>query len=282
MAKSLLRADGVNLSYTMTSDKPTCLATVSLDAHGSASYEFLIDNTSTFDFSLDWLPTPSNIEPSVLHIGTLVTVIEPGASILFEWASKVSRVAPIVFDPNVRSAVMNDRKRYQGVIKKWLTISTVVKVSDEDLFWLYPGHTIHGIVQQWFDEAKSVSLIVVTKGAHGIDGFTRAGCYATVPALVVTVVDTVGAGDTVGAIMVEALIEKGLAQLQGDVLSAVLSRAAAAAAITCSRAGAQPPTRADIEEFCIAASATPVLRAADPPLRTISNLELPAGKLGEI
>ena len=89
--------------------------------------------------------------------------------------------------------------------------------------------------------------MVITKGSSGLIGVTSQGVIS-VPGVKVNVVDTVGAGDTVGAIIVEAVVEKGLAALHGELLSSVLSRAAKAAAITCSRAGAQPPSKSEIEE----------------------------------
>ena len=109
MALKQLHKDGVLLDFVKFSDKPTCLAIVSLNAKGGASYEFVIDDTATFDFSHSWLPDAAVSKPSLLHIGTLVTAIEPAASVLFEWSSKVAKFAPIVFDPNIRPAVMIDR-----------------------------------------------------------------------------------------------------------------------------------------------------------------------------
>ena len=142
-AKKELSRDGVGLGLSLTSDKPTCTATVSLDSKGSASYEFLIDGTATFDFNSSWLPDPERLKPSVLHIGTLVTIIEPGASVLFDWAVKVGEFAPIVFDPNVRGSVMADKAKYAAAVEKWVSISSVVKVSDDDIAWLYPSSKTH-------------------------------------------------------------------------------------------------------------------------------------------
>lgn len=242
--KAQLLADGVKLDYVKFSDLPTCTANVSLDANGSATYLFTIAGTATFDFSHDWLPVPASDHPAVLHIGTLATIIEPGAAILHEWATKVADYAPIVFDPNVRSSVLGDRDLYQAAVAKWAGISSVIKVSDDDLAWLYPGRDLIDLANQWI--SQGVGLVVITRGADGLTGVSSEGVIS-VPGVKVVVVDTVGAGDTVGAIVVEALVEKGLGRLHGDVLAAVLSRAAKAAAITCSRAGAVPPTREEIE-----------------------------------
>jgi fructokinase len=122
MAKDELVSAGVKLDYVKYSEKPTCLAIVSLSDSGSATYEFVIENTATFDFNSKWLPEPQTDLPSLLHIGTLATVIEPGASVLFEWAKSSAKVAPIVFDPNIRSAVISDRDQYVMQVDRWVSI----------------------------------------------------------------------------------------------------------------------------------------------------------------
>jgi fructokinase len=242
-ARAELLRDGVNLDLALASDKPTCTASVTLDAAGGASYEFLIDGTATFDFAPSWLPDPYRYQPQVLHIGTLVTVIEPGASALYDWAMHVAEFAPIVFDPNIRPSVQPDHDLYEAAVEKWAALSAVIKVSDDDLAWLFPQSSIDDVAKRWINDG--VFLVVVTRGANGIVGFTEDG-RVEVPGVKVDVVDTVGAGDTVGAIVVEAMIEHGLIELRGDTLQEVLSRAAGAAAITCSRQGAQPPYKHEL------------------------------------
>ena len=237
-ARKELSRDGVGLELSLTSDKPTCTATVTLDSKGSASYEFLIDGTATFDFNSSWLPDPERLKPSVLHIGTLVTIIEPGASVLFDWAVKVGEFAPIVFDPNIRPSVMGDRAKYAAAVEKWVSISSVVKVSDDDIAWLYPSESLDVVAHRWIE--AGVNCVVITRGAKGLIGFTASG-MEQVDGVKVDVVDTVGAGDTVGAIVVEGIIKHSVHGLQGQVLDALLHKAAIAAGITCSRAGAQPP-----------------------------------------
>ena len=244
MAKEELVASSVKLDYVKYSDKPTCLAMVSLSDSGSASYEFVIENTATFDFNPDWLPNPQTERPSLLHIGTLATAIEPGASVLFDWAQSVAKVAPIVFDPNIRPAVISDRKKYLMQVERWVSISSSVKVSDEDIKWLYPSLEIEQVVDNWL--VKGPSLVVVTYGEKGLAGY-RVGEKVFVDAIKVAVADTVGAGDTVGAILVEAIVKDGLDTLCRVRLEMMLKRAAKAAAITVSRSGANPPTLKEID-----------------------------------
>ena len=238
-AKAELDADGVGTKFAKFSDLPTCQAIVTLNVNGGASYEFVIDGTATFDFQRSWLPDAYKHKPSLLHIGTLVTVIEPAASVLFDWALEVSELAPIVFDPNIRPAVLADRDKYRSQVEKWVGISSVVKVSDDDLTWLYPGKDHIELAKEWV--ASGVSVVVVTRGAEGLIGVTRHG-ISQAAGVKVDVVDTIGAGDTVGAVIAEAVKEIGLEELHSGALTVVLEKAARAAAITCSRKGAQPPT----------------------------------------
>jgi fructokinase len=244
MAKAELCSANVILDYAQYSNKPTCTAKVKLSKSGKATYEFVTEGTATFDFSDLWLPDPKSLKPSLLHIGTLATIIEPGASVLFEWAQSVAQVAPIVFDPNIRPAVLGNRDEYVKKVKKWVAISSAVKVSDEDLNWLYPGKAINEIVNEWLE--VGVELVVVTLGEQGITAF-RKNEQISVVAVKVVVADTVGAGDTVGAVLVEAIVDNGLDRLTGEVLKTMLKRAVKAAAITVSRTGANPPSKEEID-----------------------------------
>ena len=245
MASKELSRDGVGLGLSLESNKPTCTATVHLDKAGSATYAFVIDGTATFDFLPSWLPDPEKIKPSVLHIGTLATVVQPGATILFDWAVKCAEFAPIVFDPNVRPSFLGDSKKYCQAVEKWVGISSVVKLSDEDIAWLYPDQSLDEVAHRWLE--GETSLVVVTRGAKGIIGYTR-GAQEEVESAQVAVVDTVGAGDTVGAIIVEAVVQHSVAGVVGQVLVDTLHRAAVAAGITVSRAGAQPPRMHELVE----------------------------------
>lgn len=224
-----LCAYGVDLSLTNKVNLPSSFALVDLDEFGVAKYEFKLEETATFNFGA-WLPSGS---PSVLSVGSLAIIVEPGASRLFEWASQLNTI--IIFDPNVRVSVLSDRKKYREYFEKWLDISDVVKLSEEDLLWL--NYSVEEILQ------FGVDLVVVTRGEKGLSGFRINESYS-VEAAKVEVVDTVGAGDTVGAVLIEGLLNHG--ELIGENLRSVLERASRAAAITCSRAGAKPPNLAEL------------------------------------
>ena len=232
LIESELSEFGVNLDLANKSNLRTAQAIVSLVESGAATYQFELANTATFDFG-GWLPKGS---PAIVHFGSLATIVEPGASDLYKWASGLD--ALIVFDPNVRSSVLSERDVYRAYFKKWAKISDVVKLSDEDLSWL--GTSVDEILN------FGVDLVVVTHGENGLSGFRHGEKYS-VSGVVVDVVDTVGAGDTVGAVLVEGFVKYG--ELSGENLESVLKRAAVAAAITCTRAGAKPPSIEELESF---------------------------------
>ena len=243
--RQYLENAGVLLDFVNYSNKPTCTATVTLDKAGGASYQFLIDETSTFDYQLDQLPDPQKQAPSLLHIGTLVCAIEPCASVLHRWVSGFKERVPIVYDPNIRPSVIADRNLYLKQVLRWVSLSDVVKLSLDDLNWLYPGKSVDDVAKEFI--GMGVELVVVTLGDAGIVAITKDEKVA-IEAVKTKVVDTVGAGDTVGAILVEAIIKYGLEKLTGQLLTDTLNRAAAAAAITISRAGANPPIQAELDQ----------------------------------
>ena len=226
-----LKDSGVDLSLVVLGSKPTALANAVIDQKGVASYSFELEGTITFDFSSSWLPSE---KPAVVHVGSVATLVEPGASELLSWVKGLS--VPVVFDPNVRPSILGDKNLYRAAVERWVAAASVVKLSDEDLSWLY-GEDEAGVVKRWLSDG--VSVVVVTRGSAGLRGFFG-DVVIDVPAVSVELVDTVGAGDTIGAVVVEGVVKHGLAGL-GANLDSVLRRAALAASITCSRAGANPP-----------------------------------------
>jgi fructokinase len=180
-----------------------------------------------------------------LHIGTLVCAIEPCASTLHQWVTGFKHSVPVVYDPNIRPSVIADRTLYLKQVLRWVSLSSVVKLSLDDLNWLYPDKSVDDVAKEFI--GMGVKLVVVTLGDAGIVAITKDE-NVEVKAVKTKVVDTVGAGDTVGAILVEAIIKYGLEKLTGQLLTDTLNRAAQAAAITISRAGANPPTQAELDQ----------------------------------
>lgn len=230
-AAELIEA-GVGLEFALRSGLPTAKALIDVSS-GAPSYQFQLEETATFEFARDWLPSG---EPSAVHVGSLASIIKPGCEALFEWATLIE--APILFDPNIRPNVLGDVSKYRELVEKWFSIADVVKLSEEDLDYLYLGK-LSDLLE------FGPSLVVLTRGEQGITAFTSEG-LVDVPGVAIEVVDTVGAGDTVGAVLAEAIAKFGLTGLLGEALFATLNRAARAAAITCSRAGAQPPKASEL------------------------------------
>lgn len=229
---------GVDLSAVNRSSLPTALARAEIQENGSAKYEFELADTATFAFSSDWLPTDS---VDVVHVGSVATLVEPGASELFKWVSSSDSI--VVFDPNVRPSIQGDVTVYQAAVEKWISVADVVKLSDNDLNWLYSESEVT-VVNRWI--SSGISLVVVTLGAAGLRAYFG-NEVVEVPGAAITLVDTVGAGDTIGAVLVEGVLDHGLSGLlDQSVLREVLERAVKAAGITCSRAGANPPWKEEL------------------------------------
>ena len=240
MIEAELRDSGVDLSLVVRRDLPTALAIASIDDNGLARYEFELEGSASFAFDQSWLP---HGEPDVIHIGSVATLLEPGASELLHWLSEKS--APIVFDPNVRPSIQGDQGLYRAAVERWLDYATVVKMSEDDFRWLY-SESEEELVRSWI--GRGVSIVIVTRAEKGLSAYS-ADFELSVDAVSVEVVDTVGAGDTIGAVVVEGLLQYGLPGLNMQTLSIVLSRAAKAASITCSRAGANPPWLEELDRL---------------------------------
>ena len=236
--KEELEASGVDLSLAYRGDRATALAIASIDEKGLASYKFELEGSSSFTFDRSWLPGG---EPGVIHIGSVATLLEPGASELFNWAKDKS--APIVFDPNIRPSIESDKKIYREAVERFISIAAVVKLSEDDLTWLYKVPEGE-VITNWL--SRGTEIVVVTRAERGLSAFTRDG-RIDCPAAKVELVDSVGAGDTIGAVIVEGLLKYGLGGLKADALKRVLERAAKAAGITCSRAGANPPWKEELD-----------------------------------
>jgi fructokinase len=163
----------------------------------------------------------------------------------------------VSYDPNIRAALLGDRDRAEVVrrVERCVGLSDLVKASDEDLDWLYPGDPAERVAERWL--ALGPAAVLVTRGGDGAEGFT-ANARAAVPAVAAAVVDTVGAGDSFMSATLDALAGRrllgaaarpALAGLEAGALAAVLRHAAAAATVTVSRAGANPPDLAELREY---------------------------------
>ncbi|MGA4842669.1 carbohydrate kinase family protein [Streptomyces sp. G45] len=232
-----LRAAGVDVSSVQRGEEPTTLAVASVGPDGSAGYSFYVEGTADRLFS-----APARLPEGAraLSFGTCSLVLEPGASAYEELLRRAAaRGVFTALDPNVRAGLIADADAYRARFASWLPSVSLLKLSEDDARWL------GGTPKEWL--ASGPTAVVVTRGAAGLSVFTRDGGEVAVPGVAVDVVDTIGAGDTVNAALLhglaarDALSAGALAELGGDAWADVLRFAARAAAVTCSRAGAEPP-----------------------------------------
>lgn len=243
-----LRDEGVGTALILRSAAPTTLSVVSVGPTGVPSYAFHGHGAADRQLTVDTLPVLSD-SVKALQFGSYALVVEPVGPALRALAARERDRRLIAYDPNVRLNVEPDLQRWLPVVQDMVALSHIVKVSDEDLGLLYPDEAPAVVAQRWLD--AGARLVVVTRGATGCEAWTRQG-HATAPALLVDVIDTVGAGDTFQAAILtwldehDALTPASIDALGVPEVAGMLRFAARAASITCSRRGADMPRRAEL------------------------------------
>lgn len=244
LVRRWLAASNVTVLDQPTGSGRTSTAAVTLDDSGAASYVF----------DLDWdLHAVPDEECEVLHVGSIATVLDPGADAVLEAVRAHRGRALVSLDPNARPAITPDRTGPVARVEELVALADVVKVSDEDLDWLHPGVDPVDTATRW--STLGPALVVVTRGGDGAVAVRHDGTRLEVPGVPVTVADTVGAGDTFSGVLIDTLLAHdvrgadGAARLRAlsdrDVLG-VVTTAAIGAAINVSRPGADPPSRAEL------------------------------------
>lgn len=242
-----LNASNVDAGFAARSDRTTTLAFVRL-VDGQASYAFYDENTAGRLLSASDLPQIGN-DVKALFFGGISLVVEPCAETYEALMKREAGTRCIMMDPNVRPGFIKDEKTYRDRILRMLGMTDVVKVSDEDLQWLMGEGDIGAKARELLDLGPAV--VFVTKGAEGVTAYYDGG-ELFVASRRVEVVDTVGAGDTFNAGVLAAFHELGvldknaIRSLSDEVLEAAMTLGARAAAVTVSRAGANPPTRDEL------------------------------------
>lgn len=239
-----LERSGVDLRIAQRGDEPTARAVV--EPGPAPSFTFSGDGTA--DVSLDPIDTTVlGPGPHVLHGGTLGMFRPPGATVLADLLDRHQGLVSL--DPNVRPSLIDDRDAWFGWFERWLRRCDVLRGSDEDFAWIAPGRDPERLAEELLE--RGVGAVLVTRGGDGVDVHLPAGVLH-VPAVAVEVVDTVGAGDTFCGAVLTALLERGVAErrelddLSADDWRVVVAFAVEAAAVTCSRPGADPPWRHEL------------------------------------
>jgi fructokinase len=243
-----LAASNVVVVPGTRSTAATSTATAVLDESGVASYTF----------ELDWrLPPAEEVERRLsgaraLHTGSIAAFLAPGGDAVLDLVRAAAGRTTVSYDPNARPVLMGEAVPARERVEQFVAAADVVKVSDEDLGWLAPGEDPATVAAQWL--ALGPSVVVVTRGGDGATGFCADG-RVEVPSPPVVVVDTVGAGDAFMSGLLDALATAELLGVEHaeelraigtDTLAAALRHATRVAAVTCSRPGADPPTRAEL------------------------------------
>ena len=242
-----LADEQVGTPCTVRVAAPATLSLVGLGAGGVPSYAFYGEGAA--DRRLPLQALASVPEAQAYHFGSYAMVVEPVAGTQRALVEREWQRSVIAYDPNVRLNVEPDLQRWRDTLRWMLPRTALLKVSDEDLGLLYPGRAADELAREWL--AAGVALVVVTRGGEGAQAWTAARRGSAEPVRV-DVVDTVGAGDTFQAALLTALAERGLLSRQALAtlcdadLAAVLAFASRAAAITCSRRGADLPRRAEL------------------------------------
>ncbi len=241
---------GVDTRLAVRTDRPTPVARISTDSAGHPRYEFQVDRTADTALTPEALPAtlPANIQ--AIALGSYPIAVPPMADALAALAAREGAQRVISIDANVRPALVGDLAAWRQRFGALLAHATIVKASDEDVFAAFgPDCEAATLAQRWIE--AGVSLVIVTLGPAGATAFFG-GASMTVPGQSVRVVDTVGAGDGFHAALLSRLHARGLLErgalqrIASTDMDDALRYAIAAAAITCSRAGADPPNRADM------------------------------------
>lgn len=251
----VLHKSNVNTDACIRAERPTTLAFVKL-TDGVASYRFYDENTAARCIEIPDLP---NFPESAcaFYFGGISLCSEPAANAYVVLAEQVAAKATIVLDPNIRPNFIIDESAYRERLIRLIAVADVIKVSDEDLEWLAPQYsTEQDRVSYLRDKTRdSAALIVVTRGSKGAQAYLASGNNVYVEAKKAEVVDTVGAGDTFNAGLLESLNNEGylnkdaIKNLSDEVVEKALVRGAEVAAITVSRAGANPPWASELANY---------------------------------
>jgi fructokinase len=241
----------VDISLVQRGDEPTTLAVAGIAADGSAHYSFHVEGTAD-RLVADPGELPGDV--TILSLGTLSLLLEPGASIYETMLRRQARRGGLtVLDPNIRAVLVSDPDGHRARFASWLPDIGLLKLSVEDARWLggdSAGGEVLGTAREWLTRGPGAA--VITRGADGLSAVTGAGELVEVPAVPAKVVDTIGAGDTVHGALLCWLHRSGITGVDGlrgvgvSGWREALEFAARAAAITVSRAGAEPPYAGEV------------------------------------
>ena len=242
----------VNVSdeYCVGTDQQTTLAMILTGPDGHPDYSLYTKGTADCSMEMSDIPAELDARDQVIHMGSFATALPESGAVLREFAKRQAGKCFIAFDPNVRAIVIPEKEPWFHMIDEMLPLTNFVKASDEDLEFLYPGRPHQVFIEQALDAGADIAC--VTRGPDGAMAQSASGAKVDLPGRKVDVVDTVGAGDTFQASCLHYLGAAGLTK-RGEArnvdLESMVRFAIDAAALTCTRRGADLPTLAEIEAF---------------------------------
>lgn len=249
-----LQENNVNLHYCPRIDGQTTLAFVSLgeESGQEPQYAFYAAGAVDRNMTPDDLPEQFDETILALHFGSISLVLEPGATALETLMKRESRRRILTLDPNVRPALITDAEPYRQHFSNWVSLVDILRLSQADFEYLYPRRNIQDLLPEWFQ--AGLRLVILTRGEYGSSAYLPGGIEAFAPAPKVEVEDTVGAGDSFFSAALAYLYDHGMlsnrssiSKINEEELHACLNYAAKAAAINCTRKGANPPFRHEMD-----------------------------------
>jgi fructokinase len=248
-----LAGNGVDLSFAVRAAEPTSLAIVAVGHQGVVEYDFRVQGTADWQWRDHELTGALDGQVVALHAGSLALTMPPGADVLQRLLAQAREDMTISYDPNCRPLLMGSPNAVRGRIEALVGLADVVKASADDLDWLLPGHAPEQVAEAWL--ARGPSLVVITLGPDGLLAATRQAGVLRRPGRRVEVVDTVGAGDACMSALLAGLHRRdllgagrrpALGATDAATVQEVVDEAVLAAAITCTRHGADPPTAEEL------------------------------------
>lgn len=244
--RAALGTDGVRLDLISATDDPTTLAVAEIDTHGTASYRFYVDGTSAPGLTDEDTAAVPRRDLAALHIGTLGLVLEPAGTTIERLVSDAPSTTLVMLDPNSRPSATRDAPAFRARIGRLAGRADVVKVSDDDLAFLAPDVPADAAIERLLQDG--VAIVLRTDGGQAVE-IRSTNHRSVIPVPPVEVVDTVGAGDAFGGGFLASWVAAGRGRADLADLSAVRDSVAFAvrvASLTCTRPGADPPTRAEL------------------------------------
>jgi fructokinase len=247
-----LKTEGIDTRFVSTSKAQTALAFVAME-EGEPVYAFYGDGTA------DTLLTPDDIldslyqETGILHVGSISLLRGTTPLTVLETFENLKGKALLSLDPNIRASMIHDEAAYRTLLNHLFALTDILKLSYVDLAWLLPGASVEEALLHL--NGLGPALVIITHGEKGV--LARSGSSQTlhVSSFPVTVIDTVGAGDTFCAGVLARMADEGVLSreqvlsLTEQALQEVISFASAAAALNCTREGANPPSRSEVDHY---------------------------------